>query len=198
MVSALLRLVGFDLSLQLARLRAQAEDFKNRATHQVKEEVKQTGITVGLMTAGGILLFLTFLVGLAALFLWVDLQHGPFIALGVVALVTAIIAGALFTIAAARQRRPQKPRAYVSPPPSEPAHARPVYATMTPPPANASFVDTLAHHVTHRAAAATEETVDAAAEIVRSGSREAVLATLAVAALVGLVIGRQGLPRKGP
>jgi ElaB/YqjD/DUF883 family membrane-anchored ribosome-binding protein len=60
-----------------------------------------------------------------------------------------------------------------------------------PPPPGASLLDIVTHRVTSKAAAASDEAVTAAVEVVRSGSRSALFGTIAVAALVGLVIGRR-------
>ncbi|CAN0202668.1 unnamed protein product, partial [Phaeothamnion confervicola] len=122
--------------------------------------------------------------GLLALYLWVAMQEGPFVGLGVVALTTAALAAILFTVAATRGGKPKRPRVHVAP---AVVTAEPVPA----PPPHASLMDTVTHNLTHRTAAATNEALDSAAEIVRKGPREAVLATLAVAVVVGLFIGRR-------
>ena len=43
MVAAVLKLVGFDLQRQLARLKAQAEEFKDRTTDEIKHKAIDYG-----------------------------------------------------------------------------------------------------------------------------------------------------------
>jgi len=50
--------------------------------------------------------------------------------------------------------------------------------------------DVLAHRFSTRVAAAGDEAVDAAVSIMRTGSRSTIFGTLAVAALVGVLLGR--------
>ena len=188
-MDTLLRFVGVDLQHQLARLRAQAEDFKNRTIDEVKHQVAQTGITIGLAVAGAIFVLWTVVIGLIALYLWVEMWHGPFVALGVVGLTTAIAAALLFAVAASRGGsrpvRAARVRAV------EAESIAPAVTRDIPVPPNVSLVDALTHQLTSRATSAANEALDSAAELVRKGPREAILAALAVAAVIGIVVGRR-------
>ena len=102
MVATVLKLVGFDLQRQLARLKAQAEDFKDRTTDELKHKAVDAGLTIGLAFGGLIFIVLTVAIGLLALYLWIEVEHGPFAGLGAVALTTTALAALLFMIAIMR------------------------------------------------------------------------------------------------
>jgi hypothetical protein len=197
MIDALLRLVGVDLQRQLAQLRAKAEDFKDRTTDEMKRQAADAGLTMGLAFVGVIFAMWTVLAGLIALYLWVAEQKDPFVALGAVGLVTAVLAALLFTIVSMRGSRPDTKQtrpidfaASAAATPAFSAETNPAFAAAALPP-NASILDVFAHTLTDRTAAATGEVLDSAADIVRRGPREAMLVTLAVAALVGVMLGRR-------
>jgi hypothetical protein len=83
-------------------------------------------------------------------------------------------------------------RAAYSPPPPilqavPPRPPFPAFSTSSP----GAFFDALTGNIAHRAATASDEALDSATEIVRNGSRGAIVATLGVAVLVGLLIGRR-------
>jgi hypothetical protein len=59
-------------------------------------------------------------------------------------------------------------------------------------PENASLVDQLAHRFGQRALSASDEAVERAEALMREGSQGALLTTLALAAVIGVVIGRRG------
>jgi hypothetical protein len=187
MLGTLLRLVGVDLQRQIANLRAQAEDFKDRTSHEVRRQVADAGITIGFAVLGLFFVLLTVVVGLAALYLWAETKYGPFAGLGMVGLATAILAAAMLAVVVARSHRaaPIGPRAAPFVPP--PAAVR----RYTPAAPYASLVDSVTSPLVDRTAAVTHEALDAAAEMVRKSPREAVLTTLAVAAVVGIFIGRR-------
>jgi ABC-type microcin C transport system permease subunit YejE len=64
-------------------------------------------------------------------------------------------------------------------------------AALPSPPSNASAFDILTHRVSMRVAGAGDEAIDAAAHLVRTGSRSVLFGTLAVVALVGVLLGRR-------
>jgi hypothetical protein len=53
------------------------------------------------------------------------------------------------------------------------------------------LLDLVTHRVTSRAAATSDDAIDAATDFVRTGSRQALLGTLAVAVLLGVPMGRK-------
>jgi hypothetical protein len=203
MLDVLLRLLGFDLQQKISQLKSHLEEFKEQAVLQVKQDIKTTGIAMGLVLAGGLAGFMAFAIAMIALYLWVDMHEGPFVALAVVGTLTVLIAVALFTLAVASGKRnpspgPLRQAAGAVPPssasvPPESATTKPTNLSdfVSPPPQNASILDLMAHRVTTRAAAASDEAINAATEVLRTGSREAVLGTLALAALVGVLVGRR-------
>jgi hypothetical protein len=207
MLGHLLGIFGIDLQGQIAKLRSHAEDLKDRAIREAKREAADTSITIGLAFGSLVLGLATLGAALAALYLWVAMARGPFAGLAAVACTTAVLALILAVVAATRGRLS------ASVPPSHPA-ARPaaseplgvpVSATAAPtartPRAGSlplfsatsptSFFDTVTHNLAHRAAVASDDVLDSATDIVRNGSREAIVATLGVAILVGVLIGRR-------
>jgi hypothetical protein len=181
MVEALLRVVGVDLQRQFARLKARADDFKDEAVREIKQQAVEASITASIALAGLVLALLTLVVGLIALYLWVELWQGPFAALGAVAVVTSVLAALFFAIAAGRG----KPRAPLR---------RPIMADEPEPIASIApgqpLTDTVSQ-VKDQTAIAANEALESAADFVRKGPREAILATLIAAAAVGVVIGRR-------
>ena len=196
MLEALFRLLGVDLSQKLAEIRGQIDELKRSAIHQVTEQVKETGITVGLILGGAIAALFTFVIALAALYVWVDMHEGPLAACGAVGLVTALLAALMFVLALRRGKRRPAPapapvyRAPAASPPS-PAVAPVLMSVLPPPPANASFFDHLTHRFTTRVATAGDEALDTAVHVMRTSSRPALFGTLAIVALVGVLIGRR-------
>jgi hypothetical protein len=195
MLQAVLRLLGVDLNQKLAEIRAQAGELSTRAISQVTEQVKETGLTVGFVLVGALATLATFILALAALYLWVDMHQGPFAALGAVGLVTALLAALMFALAFRRGRRkpasaPVHHHPAASPPPSPSASAM-LSATLPPPPAGASLFDVLTHQFSTRVAMAGDEAVDTAVHVMRTSSRSALFGTLAIVALVGVLIGRR-------
>jgi len=201
MIATLLKFVGVDLQSHLANLRSQIEDVKTRAIHEAKRQAADTSLTIGLAFASLIFMLLTVIVGLVALYLWVAAAKGPYAGLLAVGGATAALA-AVFAVVA-RTRRPLPPQ------PLRPAtNAAPIRAASPPlPPISqavpprppfpafsasspSAFFDALTGNIAHRAAAASDEALDSATEIVRNGSRGAIVATLGAAALIGLLIGR--------
>jgi hypothetical protein len=196
MLEAIFRLLGVDFSQKLAEIRGQIDELKRSAIHQVTEQVKETGITVGFILGGAIAALFTFVIALAALYVWVDMHEGPLAACGAVGLVTALLAALMFVLALQRgERRPARApapvyRAPAASPPS-PAAAPVLMSVLPPPPPNASFFDHLTHRFTTRVATAGDEALDTAVHVMRTSSRPALFGTLAVVALVGVLIGRR-------
>ena len=104
-----------------------------------------------------------------ALYLWLELELGIFAALGILGGTSALLAAVLFAIAFLRGLR--KPRARAED--ALRAAADPVQAS------------------TAAIARSADEAVKGAADIVRNGSRQQIAGTIAVAALIGWVLGRR-------
>jgi hypothetical protein len=181
MLQALLRLLGVGLNQGFAKIGGQIGELTLKAVSQMGEQAKETGLTLALVLLGAVAALLTFIVALAALYLWVDMHQGPFAALGAVGLVTASLAVLMFAWAfRRRRRRPGSARVHLNP-----------AATLPPPPANAALSDVLTHRFSTRVAVAGDEAVDAAVHAMRASSRPALFGTLAIAVLVGVLIGRR-------
>jgi hypothetical protein len=195
MLQTLLRLLGVDLNQKLAEIRGQIDELKRSAISQATEQVKETGLTVGFVLLGTVAVLVTFIVALVALYHWVDIHQGAFAALGVVGLVTALIAALMFGLAFLRgKRKPASSPVRLNPaaaPPAPPAAPAFLSAALPPPSPNASFFDHLTHRFTTRVATASDEALDAAVHVMRNSSRSALFGTLAVVALVGVLIGRR-------
>ena len=196
MLEALFRLLGIDLARKLAEVRGQIDDLKRGAIHQVTEQVKETSITAGFILGGAIAALFTFVIALAALYVWVDMHEGPLAACGAVGLVTTLLAALMFVLASRRGKRRPAPapapvyRAPAAVPPS-PTVAPILMSVLPPPPPNASLFDHLTHRFTTRVATAGDEALDTAVHVIRTSSRPALFGTLAVVTLVGVLIGRR-------
>jgi hypothetical protein len=139
------------------------------------------GVTLGLLAGGALAALLTLLIGLTALFVAVAERNGPLIALGVVGGVTAIMAALLLGLAAARSKSTKPPLPIAS----RPLASRPALS------GDASAAEVLARDVAARAAATGTGVVEGASDIVRHGSRPAVLGVIALVAVVGVLLGRR-------
>jgi hypothetical protein len=200
MLREVLHLLGVDLDRKIAEIRAQVEEFKARAIHQVTEQVKATGLMVGFAFVGAIAAIATFIIVLVALYRWVDMYKGPFAALAAVGAVMALLATAMFVLAFGRRNRTpasavvDRRSAASSPPPPPPA-PQPMSTLLTAAlpslPPNASLFDVLTHRFSTRVVGASDEAIDAAVHVMRTGSKSALLGTLAVVALVGVLLGRR-------
>ena len=199
MLRFILRLLGVDLDYKIAEIRAQIEGFRARTTHQLGERVKETGLMIGLAFVGAVAAIATFVIVLVALYRWVDLYKGPFAALAAVGVVTGLIAAVMFVFAFRRKprqpisagvdRHPAAMSQSSVPPPGTGSAA--LSAALPSLPSNASVLDVLTHRVSTRVAGAGDEAVDAAVHLMRTGSRSVLFGTLAVVALVGVLLGRR-------
>ena len=202
MLTAIMRLFGIDLEHQILVLKEQVRELVEEGTSRARHEINDATFTAVLVACSATAASATVAVGLAALFLWVDRDHGTMLALSAVAGVTAVIALLTFTVAWKRSRKVgfrsnqqpavQRP-AVATPPVPRPLQPAPVDLStlVPPPPPNATIVDLLTHRFAHRVAAASDEAMDTATGLVRDGSREALFGTLALAAVVGVLIGRR-------
>jgi len=200
MLRFLLRVLGVDLDYQIAEIRAQIEEFRAKTTRELAEHAKKTGLTIGFAAVGGIAAIATFVIVLVALYLWADLYGGPFAGLAAVGVVTGLLAAVMFVLAfwrgprspasasgdGGRAAAPAPPR---GPPPRPPSAI--LSAALPALPSNASVVDVLKHRVSTRMAGAGDEAIDAAVHLMRTGSRSVLFGTLAVVALVGVLLGRR-------
>jgi hypothetical protein len=192
MLPELMRLLGVDLNLKFAEIRAQAEDFRATTIRAVAGQVRETSLMVGFAVIGAIAALATLVIVLIALYRWVEMYHGPFAALAAMGVVMALLAGVMFMLAFARRGRKCASAAAHRPPPPSPPPSQPALSAVPPSlPSGASLFDILTHRFSTRLAGASDDAIDAAVHIMRTGSRSALFGTLAVAALVGVLIGRR-------
>jgi hypothetical protein len=111
---------------------------------------------------------LAFALCFIALYLWLELELGIFAALGILGGTSALLAAVLF--ATAFLRGPRKPH----------AHADDALRTADPMKASTAAISR-----------SVDEAVKGAADIVQNGSRQQIAGTIAVAALIGWVLGRR-------
>jgi hypothetical protein len=155
----------------------------DRQVGWVKEEVRRqtsyatlTGVLAG---AAALAALAAITIGLIALYLWLLMQVDPFIALAVIGGGLLLIAGLLFALAFVRRR----PR----------LATRPQLQIVQP----AALLGTLRPARYDKIVARGEPSLKLATETVRRGSRSALLGTLILVAVVGLVAGRKTqLPRR--
>jgi len=76
MLREVLRLLGVDLDRRLAEIRTQVEEFTDRTTQRVTEQLKQTSLMVGFALVGTFAAVATFIIVLVALYRWVDMYKG--------------------------------------------------------------------------------------------------------------------------
>jgi len=126
--------------------------------------------------------------------------QGPFAALAAVGVVMALLAALMFALAFGRRsRRPanvvsnRHPAGSSPTPPPPPQQSAPLGLSQLMPSLrpNAPIFDVLKHRVSTRVAGAGDEAVDAAVHRIRTWSRPVLFGTLAVAALIGVLLGRR-------
>ena len=135
----------------------------------LKRLARETAITIVLAMLGTFAAMLALTFSFVALYLWLELKLGAITTLGILGGTSALLAGVLFAIAFLRA--PRKPRARAED--ALRAAADPVQAS------------------TAAIARAADEAMNGAANTVRNGSRQQIAGTIAVAALIGWVLGRR-------
>jgi hypothetical protein len=174
MLDAFKSAVDMALQGQGTRLMNAAESYKRRTVDEFKRETLSAGITVALVATALAFMLIGVTIGIAALYYWVALWHGTLAGLGAAGGAAVFLSLVLIVVAAKRKG---------------PAPAAIPQAAASP-----SSIKT-AHVVRPGVTADTVElgrkSVDAATGIVREGSREAVLATLAATVVLGVLLGRR-------
>lgn len=135
----------------------------------LRRMAREAAVTLALIVFGAFAAILALAFGFALLYLWLDELLGTFAALGILGGASALLAIVLFAVAF--WRAPRKPRAY-----AEDA----LRAAAGSAPASAAAL-----------ARTADEAVKGITEIVGNGSRQQIVGTIAVAALIGWVLGRR-------
>ena len=135
----------------------------------LKRLAREAAITIVVAMFGAFAAIVALGLGTVALYLWLELKLGTFAALSILGVTSALLAIVLLVIAFGRT--PRKPRYRVDD--ALRAAAAPAQASA------AAFTG------------AADEAVNAAAEIVRNGSAQQIAGTIAMAALIGWLLGRR-------
>jgi hypothetical protein len=184
MFPTLFALIRSDIRRQVAWLRTEA-----------KRQSQSVALTAGFAVGGALALIGTIIIGLMALYTWAEMEYGPLIAFAIVGATTGAVAIILFCLAFLR--------------PQAKAAAQPAVRSADPAMLKNAVTQDLSHDsavlletlkrssigpaVTagENALKTGEQAVRFATNHLRGGSRPSLLATLGVAAVVGLVLGRR-------
>jgi hypothetical protein len=143
------------------------------ARNEIKRQTRHTALTAVLAGVAGLSALGAAVVGLIALHSWLALQYGPFVAHGTIGGSLLLIALILFTLAFVRQR----PKT-ISPPRLQSAQPAALFGTLR----QGSYDEAIS---------IGERAFKAATTTLRDGDRTALLGTLALAVVVGLIAGRR-------
>jgi hypothetical protein len=105
-------LLGAGLALKLDQIKWATLSYLRDRANQATGTVASYAVAAGLFAASGIFLIAALLVGLAALFRWIELTYGRFQAFGAIGGLLVLIAIMCAALAATRLHRP--PRQYPS------------------------------------------------------------------------------------
>jgi hypothetical protein len=94
------------LALKLSQIKLATRSYLRDRTNQATGTVASYAVAAGLFAAGGIFLIAACLVGISALFRWIEINYGPFWAFGAVAALLLVIAAICAAVAASRLKRP--------------------------------------------------------------------------------------------
>jgi hypothetical protein len=94
------------LALKLSQIKLATRSYLRDRTSQATDTVKSYAIAAGFFAAAGIFLIAACLVGIAALFRWVEINYGLFQAFGAVGALLLVIAAICAALAASKLKRP--------------------------------------------------------------------------------------------
>jgi hypothetical protein len=157
----------------LGAIRADIDRQVDWAKDEVRRQTRYATLTGALAGMAALAALGAIVTGLIALYLWLSMQANPFIALTVIGGGLLLLAVLLFALAYIRRR----PRLAV----------RPQLQIAQP----ATLLGTLRPASYDKIVAGGEPTLRLATETLRHGSRSALLATLVLVAVAGLIAGRR-------
>jgi hypothetical protein len=96
------------LALKLNQVKLATRSYLRDRTDQATDTVTSYAVAAGLYAAAGIFLIAACLVGIAALFRWIEIKYGLFPAFGAVGVLLLAIAAICATMAASRLKRPPR------------------------------------------------------------------------------------------
>ena len=94
------------LALKLNQIKLAARSYLRDRTNQATTTLTSYAIAAGLFAAAGIFLVAACLVGITALFRWIEINYGLFQAFGVIGALLLVIAASCAVAAASRLKRP--------------------------------------------------------------------------------------------
>ena len=93
------------LALKLAQVKLATRSYLRDRANQATGTVASYAIAAGLFAAAGIFLLAACLVGVIALFRWIEIEYGMFPAFGAIGALLVVIAGICAALAASRLKR---------------------------------------------------------------------------------------------
>ncbi len=186
----------------LGLLRHDVERQLDWAKRETQRQTRAVAMMAAFSVAGAIFAIGTVIIGLMALYTWAEMRWDPLTAFGVVGATTAVISALLFSIAFMRGRATPAQRPAVrsaDPVALKAAVSQDLSETST------AVVDSLRRTSLGPAIVAGEDALRRGEELfkkgdqivrvasthMRGGSRSSLLATLGVAAVIGLIVGRR-------
>jgi hypothetical protein len=106
MAAPLNGLLRVGLALKLNQVKRATRSYLRDRTNQATDTATSYAVAAGLFAAGGIFLIAACLVGLAALFRWIEIKYGLFQAFGAIGALLVVIAALCAGLAARRLKRP--------------------------------------------------------------------------------------------
>jgi hypothetical protein len=106
MAAPLNGLLRTGLALKLNQVKRASRSYLRDRTHQARDTVISYAVAAGLFAAAGIFLTAATLVGLMALFRWIEIEYGLFQAFGAVGALLLVIAAICAGLAAGKLKRP--------------------------------------------------------------------------------------------
>jgi hypothetical protein len=101
-------LVRTGLALKISQMKRATESYVRDRSDQAQGTAVSYAVAAGLYAAAGIFAIALLLVGVAALFRWVELNYGLFPAFGVSAAILLVLAIACAALAASRLKKPAR------------------------------------------------------------------------------------------
>jgi hypothetical protein len=94
------------LAVKLSQIKLATRSYLRDRTNQATGTVTSYAVAAGLFAAAGIFAVAACLVGITALFRWIEINYGPFWAFGAVAALLLLIAAICGALAASQLKRP--------------------------------------------------------------------------------------------
>jgi len=94
------------LALKLSHIKLATRSYLRDRTNQATDTAASYAVAAGLFAAAGIFLIAAGLVGVAALFRWIEIHYGLFPAFGAVGALLLLVAAICAAMAASRLKRP--------------------------------------------------------------------------------------------